>query len=568
MRYSRLLIPTLREDPAEAEVASHRLMLRAGMVRRLAAGIYCHLPLGYRALQRAAAIVRQEMVAIGGQEVLLPALQPAEIWRRTGRWDQYGREMFRLQDRHGRDFCLGPTHEEVITELVRLTVRSWRQLPLLLFQIQPKFRDEPRPRFGLMRAREFLMKDAYSFDLDEVAAEEHYRRVFRAYERIFERCGVEAMAVEAESGLIGGSFSHEFMAPCAAGEDVVVVCSGCPYAANRERAELRAEEARPAEPPRPLRLVSTPGRTRVEEVATLLGVPPQRLVKTLLWMADGRPVAVLLRGDHELNEAKLRRHLGCQRLELADGSTVERLTGAPAGFSGPVGLQGVPILADWAVAPLANVVVGANRPDAHYLNANPGRDFQVDAFLDLRMAEDGDPCPRCGSPLRLERGMELGHTFKLGTKYSEAMGATVLDERGRERPLVMGCYGIGLERILIAALEQHHDEAGIVFPRPLAPFEVLVLPTTLREPEVVRVAERVCEELEGRGVEVLLDDREESAGVKFKDADLLGIPLRITVGPRSLREGRVELWLRKERRSEPVGVGEVVERVVDLLRSS
>ena len=568
MRYSRLLIPTLREDPAEAEVASHRLMLRAGMVRRLAAGIYCHLPLGYRALQRAVAIVRQEMVAIGGQEVLLPALQPAEIWRRTGRWDQYGREMFRLQDRHGRDFCLGPTHEEVITELVRLTVRSWRQLPLLLFQIQPKFRDEPRPRFGLMRAREFLMKDAYSFDLDEVAAEEHYRRVFRAYERIFERCGVEAMAVEAESGLIGGSFSHEFMAPCAAGEDVVVVCSGCPYAANRERAELRAEEARPAEPPRPLRLVSTPGRTRVEEVAALLGVPPQRLVKTLLWMADGRPVAVLLRGDHELNEAKLRRHLGCQRLELADGSTVERLTGAPAGFSGPVGLQGVPLLADWAVAPLANVVVGANRPDAHYLNANPGRDFRVDAFLDLRMAEDGDPCPRCGSPLRLERGMELGHTFKLGTKYSEAMGATVLDERGRERPLVMGCYGIGLERILIAALEQHHDEAGIVFPRPLAPFEVLVLPTTLREPEVVRVAERVCEELEGRGVEVLLDDREESAGVKFKDADLLGIPLRITVGPRSLREGRVELWLRKERRSEPVGVGEVVERVVDLLRSS
>jgi prolyl-tRNA synthetase len=561
MKRSQLFLPIIKDIPADAEVISHQLMLRAGLIRRVAAGIYAYLPLGHRVIHKVSHIIRQEMNRAGGQELLLPALQPAELWQESGRWSVYGQELMRLKDRHQRDFCLGPTHEEVITDLVRREIRSYRQLPLTLYQIQSKFRDEIRPRFGLMRGREFIMKDAYSFDRDDAGADLSYRQMYDAYSAIFARCGLRYSAVEAESGAIGGSYSQEFMVLADTGEDAIAVCGGCGYAANVERAEIAANPTAPPQgTPHGLERVETPGKTTVAEVAAYLGVPAQAVVKTLLFEADGQVVGVLVRGDRQVNAAKVAKHLQAGELRLADRATVERVTGGPEGFSGPVGLRGVPLLADHEVRGLRQLVVGANAPDAHYVNADSERDFSVDRYLDVRLVSAGDPCARCGTPLRLVRGIEVGHVFKLGTKYSAAMGATYLDADGKAQPVVMGCYGIGVGRTAAAAIEQHHDADGMIWPLPIAPLHVTVVPVRIADSHSWQTAQAIHDGLEAAGVEVLLDDRDERPGVKFKDADLLGLPLRVTIG-RALAQGEVELTARRGRRTTKVRVEEVVPRL-------
>ena len=573
MRLSKMFLPTERRDRAEAVVASHRLMIRAGMIRQLTSGVYSYLPLGLRAVRKVARIVREEMDRAGAQEVLLPALQPADLWRESGRWDRFGPELMRLKDRNEREFCLGPTHEEVITDLVRREVRSYRQLPVNLYQIQTKFRDERRPRFGVMRGREFTMKDGYSFDATEEGAEESYRRMYEAYCRIFERCGLRFRAVEADTGAMGGSFSHEFMVLADSGEDAIMICNECPYAANSERAEVAAPVIPPIrEEPLPLEKVSTPGMRTVEEVCGYLGVGPESLIKTLIYRTEGAPVAVLVRGDREANEAKIRRAVGCSDLELADEALIQRVTGAPVGFAGPVGLgSGSPwgrieILADQEIKGMANAVVGANEADAHLIHANSPRDFQVDRYGDFRLAVAGDLCPRCGhGVLEQWRGIEVGHIFKLGTKYSEAMGATFQDEGGVERPMIMGCYGIGIERTVAAAIEQNHDEDGIIFPMGIAPFQVIVLCLQPERAEVMEVSESLYRRLLQAGVEVLLDDRQERPGTKFKDADLIGIPLRVNVGERMVGQGKVELRHRATGQVEVLAVDDLCERVMEIL---
>jgi prolyl-tRNA synthetase len=547
MRYSRFMIPTLREDPAEAEVVSHRLMLRAGMIRKLAAGIYSTLPLGVRVLQKTAQIIREEMNRAGALEVTLPVVQPAELWHESRRWNAYGKELLRFRDRNEREFCLGPTHEEVITDLVRGVVSSYRQLPVNLYQIHTKFRDEIRPRFGMMRAREFIMKDAYSFDADEKGAEASYHRMHEAYCSIFTRLGLKFRAVEADTGPIGGSFSHEFMVLAETGEDIIVFCSACEYAANLEKAEIAAPESLHAQssPTRALSRVATPGRKTVEEVTGFLGVAPSSLIKTLLFTSPQGPVAALVRGDHEINEVKLRNALRCDSIELADEQTIESVTRAPRGFAGPVGLTGVKIIADNGLAGAAAYVTGGNEKDVHLTQVCIGRDFSVDAFADLRIAADGDLCPRCGKTMHTTRGIEVGHIFKLGIKYSDAMHATYLDEHGVDRPLIMGCYGIGVGRTVAAAIEQSSDAQGIIFPDPIAPFSVILVPVNTNDKTQMQVAETLYRQLIELGVEVLLDDRDERPGSKFKDADLIGIPLRVTIGKNTVEKNMVDLKWRK-----------------------
>ena len=571
MRHSHLLIPTLREVPAEAEVVSHKLLLRAGMIRQVARGIYDFLPLGVRVLRKVERIIREELERAGAQEVLLPAVCPAELWQESGRWDRYGKELLRFKDRHDRDFCFGPTHEEVITDLVRREVRSYRDLPLNLFQIQVKFRDEVRPRFGLMRGREFVMKDGYSFHLDRADCDREYERMFGAYRRIFDRCGLEYRPVEAATGAIGGSRSHEFQVLAESGEDAIVSCDHCEYAANIEKAEIRAAAGAggadaPAPPGAPLE-VATPGKRTVEEVAAFLDVPAERFVKTLLYLVDGgETVAALVRGDHGLSEAKLKDALGAQTVELAHEREVERVTGAPVGFAGPLGLRAqIRVLADAGLAGITDAVTGANKADAHLAGIDQRRDLPHLPFADLRVAGEGDPCPRCDGRFVLQRGIEVGQIFYLGTKYSAAMKATVLDADGQERVIEMGTYGIGVTRTMAAAIEQNHDDAGIIWPMPLAPFQVVLVPVNWADERLRRTAEELHDALVARGVEVLLDDREERPGVKFKDADLIGHPLRVTVGPRALERGAVELKGRREKTATEVAVAEAAARVAALV---
>lgn len=544
---SEMLLPTLKEDPVDAEAASHRLMLRAGLMRRTAAGMYTFLPLGMRVLQKVMEIVRQEMDAAGAQEVLLPIVQPAELWRESGRWDAYGDEMFRLNDRHGRQFCLGPTHEEIVTALARAEVHSYRQLPLNLYQIQNKYRDEIRPRFGVIRGREFIMKDAYSFDRDEEGMRESYRRMYEAYHRIFKRCGLTVRAVEADTGNIGGDESHEFMLLCDVGEAAVVFCQSCDYAANVERAAAVPRRAEGRDPDREpaLERIPTPGLRTVEELTAALGVSASSLLKTLIYVADGEPVAVVLRGDRSLNEVKLARLLKAGEVALADAETTERVTGAPVGFAGPVGLEGVRLLADLEVEGIAGGVTGANAADAHYRHVCWGRDFTAE-LADLRETEGGDACPACGGTLAVRKGIEVGQVFQLGVKYSKAMGATFKDESGAQRPMVMGCYGIGVSRTVAAVIEEHHDEHGIKWPVSVAPFEVGLVCVRPDDERQRRAAETLYEALRQEGLDVLYDDRDERPGVKFKDADLIGLPYRLTVGPRSLETGEAELRRRSD----------------------
>ncbi len=571
MRWSDYYLFTTREVPKDAEVISHQLMIRAGMIKKLAAGIYTTTPFGWRSLRKMMDIVRRELDKAGAMELNMPAIQPAELWQESGRWQKYGKELLRMHDRHGRDFCFGPTHEEVITDMVRPDVRSYKQLPMNLYQIQVKFRDEIRPRFGLMRGREFLMKDAYSFHATDGSLDATYRDMHDAYCRIFEACKLDYTVVEADSGTIGGSSSHEFMVLAQTGESAIVRCPDGDYAANTEKAETGELEA-PAPGPVPEgaagpHQVATPACKTIDEVSEFLGVESRQLVKTLIYTSEKEElVAVVIRGDREINEVKLANHLDVQYLALANDEEVERATGAPVGFAGPVGLPGdLRLIADNSVRGLEHFACGANAEDAHLLNVDWGRDAEPDEWVDLLLVGGGDPCPRSGSALELSRGIEVGHIFKLGSKYSEAMGCNFLDDKGRGKPMTMGCYGLGIGRTVAAAIEQGHDGNGIVWPRPLAPFEVLLITLGPKNEEVAGAADALYGELSERGVEVLYDDRKERPGVKFNDADLVGIPVRVVIGQRGLAEGKVELSLRRDREKVLVAVADAVGKVMEML---
>lgn len=551
MRYSKYFIPTYKEIPSDAEIISHQLMIRAGMIRKLTSGIYTYLPAGLRSIKKVENIIRQEMNRAGALEVLMPAVQPGELWQESGRWDYYGRELLKFKDRHNRDACFGPTHEEVITDLVRREIHSYKQMPINLYQIQTKFRDEIRPRFGLMRGREFIMKDAYSFDVDEESANRSYEIMHEAYTKIFQRCGLRFRPVEADTGSIGGSYSHEFMVLADTGEDQTINCVNCPYAANLERAEVKTPHAPPdmnIGDMKALESVDTPDIKTIEELTSFLSISPDQLIKTLIFVADGEVVAALVRGDHELNEVKLKNFLGAQTVELADVSLVEKTTDAPMGFAGPIGLK-ARMVADNAIREMKNFVTGGNKKDVHIRNVNIGRDFKVENFGDLRTISPHDICPRCGGEIQFGRGIEVGHIFKLGTKYSQALKAVFLDEQGKETPIIMGCYGIGVGRTVAAAIEQNNDKDGIIFPIPISPFEVTILPLQMHETTVIETAERIYAGLLDHDIDVLLDDRDERAGVKFKDADLLGTPVRVIVGLKGVKKGQIEIKLRSESES-------------------
>ncbi len=557
MRYSQLLLPTLKETPAEAEIISHRLMLRAGFMRKLTSGVYTYLPYGLAAIRRVEAIVREEMNRAGAQELMMPMVQPADLWRETGRYEKYGPELLRFHDRHERESCLGPTHEEVITDIIRRELHSYRNLPINLYQIQTKFRDEIRPRFGLMRGREFIMKDAYSFDIDDAGAEVAYGKMFEAYKRVFKRCGLEFRAVQADSGAIGGNFSHEFMVLAETGEDTIVVCSDCEYAANMEKAEVKLAVAENSEPLADVEKVETPGKRKVPAVCEFMGIEPAHLVKTMVYIADGKPVAVLVRGDREVEEVKLKNLIGAADVEMAEDKAVFDATGVPTGYLGPVGIS-VRLVADQEVAAMRNFVVGANEKNYHLKNVNLGRDFEVEAVADLRQITTEDPCPACGGKLGLKEGIEVGHIFKLGTSYSVSMQALFQDSDGLEKPFVMGCYGIGVSRVVAAAIEQNHDENGIIFPLPLAPYQVIVLNLGGKDEAISAAAEKLYADFQAVGIDVLIDDRDERPGSKFKDADLLGIPFRVTVGKSLTNNGVVEVRRRRDGFTEEISPEQVV----------
>ncbi|WP_163340029.1 proline--tRNA ligase [Desulfopila sp. IMCC35008] len=567
MRYSQTLLPTLKETPAEAEVISHRLMLRAGFMRKLTAGVYSYLPYGWAAIRRVEAIVREEMNRAGALEMMMPMVQPADIWKESGRYEKYGPELLRFHDRHDRESCLGPTHEEVITDIIRRELHSYRDLPINLYQIQTKFRDEIRPRFGLMRGREFIMKDAYSFDVDDAGAEVSYRKMYDAYKRIFTRCGLEFRAVQADSGAIGGSFSHEFMVLADTGEDTIVVCKDCEYAANMEKAVVKVVAAEEDVALAELEKIETPGKRKVQAVCEFLDISPATLVKTLVYLADGEPVAVLLRGDREVEEVKLKNLLGVAEVEMAEDKKVFDATGVPTGYLGPVDIK-IRVVADQEVAHLHNFVVGGNEKNYHLKNVNMGRDFEVEAVADLRQITTDDPCPECGGKLDLTEGIEVGHVFKLGTSYSESMQALFQDSDGQEKPFVMGCYGIGVSRVVAAAIEQNHDENGIVFPIPLAPYQVIILNLGLKDEAISTAAEKLYEELSAAGIDVLLDDRDERPGSKFKDADLLGIPYRVTVGKSFTKNKVFEIRNRRDGRTEELGPEQTVTTLIKQIQAA
>ena len=571
MRVSQLLNPTLREVPAEAEVISHQLMVRAGLIRKSASGFYTFLPLGLRVLRKIEAIVRQEMDAKGGQELLMPIMQPAELWKESGRWDVYGDELFRLKDRHNREFSLGPTHEEIITDLIRGEVRSYKQLPLLLYQIQNKYRDERRPRFGLMRGREFVMKDLYSFDRDEAGLAESYQKMYDAYCRIFARCGLAYRAVEADAGAIGGTGgTHEFMVLADSGENAVVYCPECSYAANVEKAECRPQAIEDVSPEGQRKLMLTPNVKTIDALSEFLAVPKTTLVKSLLYQGDEKLFLVLVRGDRELNEIKLNNALGgFVTLQLAPHEDVVKILGCEPGSVGPVEVpEGLLVVADEEVPLMKKAVCGANKADYHFVDAVPSLDFRIDQVLDLRMMEPGEACLKCGTPLKEARGIEVGQVFKLGTKYSKAFGATYLDLNGKEKFCVMGCYGVGVSRSIAASIEQNHDESGIIWPMPIAPYQCIVVPVSTKDALVMETADKLYLELQRLGVEVVLDDRDERAGVKFKDADLVGYPIRVTIGSKTLANGQVELRERKTGEMQLVLVEEVAGQVKTIIEKA
>lgn len=559
MKMSNMLVSTLREVPAEAEIDSHKLMLRAGMIRKMAAGVYNYMPIGLKVLKNIEEIVREEMNAAGAQEFLASAVLPAELWQESGRWDVYGDEMFRLKDRNNRDFCLGPTHEEVFTDIARNEIKSYKQLPVNLYQIQTKYRDERRPRFGVMRSREFIMKDGYSFDKDQEGLDLAYEKMRKAYVNIFNRCGLDAKAVAADSGAIGGSGSAEFMVKSEVGEDDVVFCTACDYAANIEKAPSTPEHAEKEELME-VEKVETPAVKSIEDLAKFFECSPKKIAKTLIFQADDKVVAVVLRGDREANEVKIANAIGeVIELEMASEEAVKEATGAAVGFAGPMGIKVDMLLVDQEVANMYNFIIGANETDMHLKNVNYGRDFEG-IVGDFRNVTIGEKCPECGKEITISRGTEVGHIFKLGTKYSESMGATFIDEDGKAKPFIMGCYGIGVTRTVASIIEQHNDENGIIWPLEVAPYHVSVIPANVKNEEQATKAEEIYNELRKMGVEALLDDRKERAGVKFKDSELMGIPMRITVG-KMIGEGQVEFKLRNGGEVETLSIEEVYNRV-------
>ncbi len=564
MRFSKLFGKTLRQAPAEAESVSHQLLLRAGMIAQEAAGIYSYLPLGWRVLKKIENVIRGEMDKAGGQELMLPVLQPFELWQQSGRYVSFGKSLFTLTDRKEHTLALGPTHEEVITDLVHRYVQSYRELPLLLYQIQVKLRDEPRPRGGLLRVREFIMKDLYSFDADEAGLDESYQRMCQSYSNIYARLGLPTMIVEADSGAIGGKDSHEFMVITETGEDEVIYCSSCGYAANAEKAQFAKKKSN-ADPPLPLEEIATPEAETIAEVADFVGMPTNQTLKAVFYFADGEFIFVTIRGDLEVNETKLRNALKCSELRLATEGEVNE-AGIVAGFASPIGVKGVKVVADDSITSGSNFIVGANKPGYHLRNANYPRDFQVDLMADIALAQPGDSCSKCGGELSSARGIEVGHVFKLGTFISERFGASFLDNDGTSRPIVMGCYGIGLGRVLAAIVEQSHDNQGIIWPLSVAPYRVHLCPLSLEKSAVLPTAEKIYQELQKEGIEVLFDDRDDSPGVKFNDADLLGIPLRLTLSPRTLQSQSVEAKWRTEKEAQLLPFDNLAAEVNRLLR--
>jgi prolyl-tRNA synthetase len=574
MRFSKLFGKTLRQAPAEAESISHQLLLRAGMIAQEAAGIYSYLPLGWRVLKNIENVIREEMDKAGGQELMLPVLQPFELWQQSGRDVSFGKSLFTLTDRKEHTLALGPTHEEVITDLVHRYVQSYRELPLLLYQIQTKLRDEPRPRGGLLRVREFIMKDLYSFDADEAGLDESYQKMCQAYKNIYARLGLPALMVEADSGAIGGKDSHEFMVLTEDGEDEVIHCSSCGYAANVEKAQFAKTVIPVSRSPEssegkvknllPLEAIATPETKTIEEVADFVGVPTSQTLKSVFYSADGEFIFVIIRGDLEVNETKLRNALKCSDLRLATETEVNEI-GLVAGFASPIGVKGVKVIADDSITSGSSFIVGANKPGYHFKNANYPRDFQVDLMADIALAQPGDSCPRCRGKLSSARGIEVGHVFKLGTFISEKFGASFLDDAGKSRPIIMGCYGIGLGRLLAAIIEQSHDDKGIIWSLSLAPYQVYLCPLSLDKSAVLSTAERIYQELQKEGIEVLFDDRDDSPGVKFNDADLLGIPLRLTLSPRTLQSQSVEAKWRTEKETQLLPLDNLAAQVKKLL---
>jgi prolyl-tRNA synthetase len=564
MRYGQAFVPTLKEVPAEAQVVSHIFMIRGGYMRKAAAGIYSFLPLGWRVVTKIANIVREEMNRAGAQEIFMPAAVPAELWQESGRWAKYGPELLRFKDRKGADFLIGPTHEEVVVDLVRREIKSYRQLPQNLYQVQTKFRDEVRPRAGLMRGREFIMKDAYSFHVDGEDAKKTYQAMYDAYTKVFKRCGLEFRAVEADTGNIGGSLSHEFQVLAQSGEDKIVSCDQCSYAANVEQAEVKRASEPEAAAEKAIEKVHTPGKGSIDDVAAFLKSDKRRFIKTLVFLGDGKPVVVLVRGDHDVNEIKLRKLLGVAEVVMASDNAVKELTGAPVGFIGPVGLKaGLRIVADLDVKMIRDGVTGANEVDQHVTGVSAARDLGAVEWVDLRMAAAGDGCPRCGKgTFTLFHGIEVGHVFYLGTKYSEPMKCTYLDVGGKEQVMEMGCYGIGVTRVAAAAIEQNHDTDGIIWPMSIAPYQVALLTLQHNDAAVVAAADKLYGELLAAGIEVIYDDRDERPGAKFKDADLIGVPLRVAVGKKSLAEGKLELKPRSAKAAELIDAGTAAETIV------
>jgi prolyl-tRNA synthetase len=569
MYFSNLFAPTLREVPAEAEIVSHQLLLRAGFIRKSSSGVYTYLPLAWRVLQKISDIVREEMNKAGGQEILMPIIQPAEIWLESGRWHVYGDELFRLKDRHGRDFCLSPTHEELVTDLVRSNVSSYRQLPLYLYQIQNKYRDERRPRFGLMRGREFIMKDLYSFDRDEEGLNLSYKKMYDAYGAIFKRCGLDFRPVEADSGAIGGSVTHEFMVIAESGEAQIVYCPDCDYAANVEIADCLPSnpDNKREDTIKAKEKVATPNQTTIDEVTNYLNVSADKLIKTLFYQADEEIIVALVRGDRMINEIKLQKMHPSLTLEMASAEKIKEITGSVPGFVGPVGLKKTKIYADEEIKSMVNAVCGANEEGFHLINVQPNRDFEVFAYGDIRMIEEGEACPRCQAKLKMARGIEVGQVFKLGTKYSEALGAKFSDEQGKEQLMVMGCYGIGISRTMAAAVEQNYDADGIIWPISIAPYHVVIVPVSAKDDFLWEKSLEIYKELQEKGIEVVLDDRDERAGVKFKDADLIGYPIRLTVGKKLKEEGKIELKLRWDKEAKFIDLQDIAKVVMDIIAS-
>jgi prolyl-tRNA synthetase len=570
MKWTETYIPTLREFPAEAEIISHKLLVKAGYIRKLAAGVYSYLPLMQLVLNKISNIVREEMNKAGAQEILMPVLHPCELWQVSGRWQTVGKELMRMKDRHQRDLVLGGTHEEVVTDLIKGELRSYRQLPINLYQIQTKFRDEIRPRFGLMRGREFLMKDAYSFDADEESFKKSYQKMVDAYFAVFQRCGLETKMVESDTGAMGGKAAHEFMVivQTDGGENLIFYCDKCDYAANVDKAtSIELEKKKYEEKLKPMEKVKTPNKKTVEEITGFLDVPAWKLVKTLIYKADGNLVGALIRGDRQINEVKLKNKIGCIELEMADPDSIHKLTGAEVGFSGPVGLKGIRLIGDKELSGMTNFVTGANQDDHHLVNVNLDRDFKIDEVADIRQAEQGEGCPRCKKGiLKTTKGIEVGNTFMLGSKYSSSLGANFIDKDGKEKPFIMGSYGIGITRTAQAAVERYNDEAGIIWPLPIAPLHIEIVPVNINQESQRDVALDIYQKMNEKGIEVLLDNRDERVGVKFNDADLIGLPLRVNVGDKSLKQGKVEIRIRKTQKTVPVNKEEAIEKCEKLLK--